>query len=237
MQQLQIKPGERALFVGRTGSGKTTGMLYYAQHCQPLCILILDSKNDVAFDDVPHSCILSGLDSDWLTPLTALSDISIVIVRPKPEEYAPVSLDNFLYNIYETTTNVCVCIDELYMVHRAGRAGRGLIALLTRGRSAHITVLSATQRPTWLSLFCLSETDYYMIYRLKLTKDIQRMQELTHEDNDLCPLDNFGYWCYSEVNDSLVAMPPVPLSIRSGTISSSPPNVSDEAVGGTLRLV
>ncbi len=198
-------------------------MLYYAMQQQRLPVVIVDSKNERAFDKLPNSLVCDGLTTDWIASYTSDSPVSTVVIRPYPEECTPDALDDFLYSIYETATNVCVCIDELYMVHKNGRAGRGLIALLTRGRSDNITVIGATQRPTWLSMFCLSEADYYMIYRLKLAKDRERMAELTGDTKTLEQLDKYHYWCYGETQDFLSSMPPVsqPLAATSVTPADS----------------
>jgi hypothetical protein len=233
----RIDPGQRALFVGRTGSGKTTGMLYHALECQRLAVLVLDSKHDSTFDHVPNSVICTSIYDDWLGMFSVDPVIRTVIVRPDIDESDPESLDDFLFRVYDTATNICVCIDELYMVHRGGRAGRGLTALLTRGRSAKITVLGATQRPTWLSLFCLSESNYYMIYQLKLQKDLQRMYELTGNDNVLRALDRFSYWGYRDAVNHLVAMPPVPVIALKGSHSPAPVVTADADTGGLLRLI
>lgn len=58
-----------------------------------------------------------------------------------------------------------------------GRAGSGLIALLTRGRSKGISVLMSTQRPAWLSRFCFTEAQKYYIYRLTDRRDSKVLGE------------------------------------------------------------
>ena len=164
---MYVRPGERVLISGKTGSGKTRGMIWLA-HRQSLPVIVLDTKIDPAFETLPGAFVVNGLDCDLSAIYAQHETLPQLIIRPNPHEYNADSLDAFLDYIYSSCENICVCIDELYSLHSNGRPGSGLISLITRGRSKRITVISGAQRPAWISLFCLSETDYYMIYLLQL---------------------------------------------------------------------
>ena len=206
-----IKPGSRLLVVGQTGSGKTRGMIYHAVR-QPLPIVILDTKIEGAFEAIPGATVSDGLDIGALyAHYDEHPDGAPVIIRPLAGEYEPGRLDAFLLALYDACEHACIVIDELYSVHVGTTAGPGLTALLTRGRSRGLTVIMGAQRPRRISLFCLSETDYYAVYRLRLLEDRARMAEAAGHPALKRETDRYFYWWVSAEGARL--MSPVPVHI------------------------
>ncbi|MGH8710375.1 MAG: hypothetical protein ACREVA_03540 [Burkholderiales bacterium] len=108
----------------------------------------------------------------------------------------PIYTDRLLFYLYQKFSNFGVYIDELYYIHRQGRAGSGLQAILTRGRSDNITFFGCTQRPSWISLFCLSEADYLGQFKLTLEKDRKTMYSIIGNKRVLVNPDKPYEWFY-----------------------------------------
>lgn len=96
-----------------------------------------------------------------------------------------------------------VYIDEAYAVAGQGvRPGRWLTALYTRGRELGIGVWAATQRPTWIPLFLLSESDWFIIFRLQMREDRDRLAGMAGERVRLPIPDTHGFYLYNTGQES-----------------------------------
>jgi hypothetical protein len=72
--------------------------------------------------------------------------------------------------------NCTVYVDELYGVVAPGaKPSPYLTALWTRGRELGVGAWAATQRPSWVPLFALSEAQHFFAFRLLLDEDRGRM--------------------------------------------------------------
>jgi len=204
-----LSPGQRLLVTGKTGSGKTRGMIWFAAR-QSLPVIILDTKNEEAFETLPHALIVDGLDLDFEN-IYKEQVPAFVVVRPSIAENDSEALDGFLLRCYEELTQVCIMIDELYSVAENSYPAPGLKAILTRGRSRRLTLISGSQRPAWIPLFCFSEADAFAVYRLSLEQDRQRLVNITGEAALKEPLDNFEFWWYTYALQAPVRHAAVPL--------------------------
>lgn len=94
---------------------------------------------------------------------------------------------------------ITVYIDELYLLSpNAGYQSPGLRALYTQGRELGIGVWGCMQRPTWVPLFTLSESEWVFQFRLRWAADRQRMAEevgLGEQVLQNIP-DRYGFWMY-----------------------------------------
>jgi len=203
MPALTLANGQRGLLAGKTGTGKTFGALFLLRHTQGP-IVILDSKIEPAFDtafppaDITHQDGLTG----------SYGPQRIRIVRPAPHELIkPAVLDAWLMQFDYPVT---IFIDELYQIHSpGGRAGPGLVGLLTRGRSKGVNVLMATQRPRFISGFCLTEADKYYVYWLSKPADRKVLAEATVPEIMQQP-PPYHFWFYSQGSRAATLYTPVP---------------------------
>ncbi len=200
---LLLKPGERGLIVGKTGSGKTLGAIFLLRYLPPP-VLILDTKGDENLPRAFHPSTLERHDSLWTGAYTA----PVNIVTPSARELSDIGqLDDWLTQLPAPAT---VYLDELYQIHGAsGRAGPGLIGLLTRGRSRGMTVLMSTQRPAWISRFCLTESENFYVYRLSDPSDRDRVARLTAPQIERIPR-RYHFWFYRQGKSKAVLYSPVP---------------------------
>lgn len=208
---LLLEPGQRGLLVGKTGSGKTQGALFMLRH-MPTPVVILDTKIEPSFETAFAPGSWSMQDGLW----TQADARSVHIVRPTPAESVDwMQIDAWLGTFMERGP-ITIYIDELYQVHgTGGRAGPGLVGLLTRGRSKGVTLLMSTQRPAWISRFCLTESEKYYVYRLNDPKDRQRLADVTSRDMLRAPR-RFHFWFYQSGRARAELFAPVPARIYRG---------------------
>lgn len=204
-----INPGKRAIAAGRTGSGKSTLAKWLLQ-VSPGHWIILNPKNTRAYDSLPDSNNVEGIDIAKIRK--SIEDFRFTIVTPKANQLQPETLDLFINWIITDYTDIGVCIDELYAVHKNGIAGEGLVGLLTRGRELKQSFFGLTQRPAWLSKFLFSEADYIIGMSLNLEADRKRMFEFTGKRMFLDKQPERKWLWYDVGADHLRSFEPVPIA-------------------------
>ena len=224
----QPKPGEHAFIAGQTGSGKSVLLSELIKQSRIAPIFVMDSKGDDVFltlnrPDESLEIYDKGIDSFSRyirQPTRKIADY--VIIRPPIDELdQPDILDEYLFLIYSSFRGKSIIVvDELYMIHKAGRCGRGLQALLTRGRSKGLSLFGATQRPAWISGFCLSEPTHYYIFRLMDVKDRKRLSHIGYNYNEL--MERYHYYCYDALDGMQANFDPLPFDEPIKPLSEKP---------------
>ena len=215
---MSINAGDHALIVGQTGSGKSVLLQRLIQESEIAPVFILDSKGDDGFLNLNQpgetSEIFDGGIFEFkkfiMQPVRRLP--TYIIIRPPLEEIMNhLILDDYLVEIYTKFKGQCLMIvDELYMIHKSGRCGNGLTAFLTRGRSQGKSLLGATQRPSWISGFCLSECTHYYVFRLIDINDRKRLTHIGYEKDKM--LDRFHFYEYNAKDGRGILKPPLPIA-------------------------
>lgn len=203
-----INPGERAVVAGRTGSGKSTLANWLLQR-SPGVWVILNPKLTKAYEKLPGSKVVSGFDDVKID--RAFREARFVIVNPKQQEARPEEMDYFVQWLHDSYEKVGLCVDELYTLHKNGKAGDGLLGWLTRGRELKQSFLGLTQRPAWLSQFVFSESNYIGEMSLNLPADRKRMFEFIGHEEALRNLPPRQWLWYNTEADSLRLFNPVPV--------------------------
>jgi len=72
-----------------------------------------------------------------------------------------------------------------------------LQAIYTRGRARGIGVWACTQRPRWVPLYTISESEHVFCFRLHLAEDRQRLAAYAGEQLLTVPQDQHGFWYYN----------------------------------------
>ena len=164
-RSFRIRSDERVGLVGKTGSGKT----YAAER------LLAPVRRLVVADPKGNLRDRWGLAEPDGRTARALDSGEPVRVRygfPADGDW-----DSVFQRVYEAG-DVTLYVDEAYGVLKSGRPTAGLTACYTRGREMGVSVWTATQRPAWVPLFMLSESDWYLMFRVQLAEDRKRMAQL-----------------------------------------------------------
>lgn len=198
-----IESGEHCLVVGQTGSGKSVCLQHLIRQSIIAPVFILDSKIDPGFMSLARpdetTVIISGgileFEKYIKKPVYKMADY--IVIRPPTDEIEePFLMDKYLLLIHNHIKTKClIVVDELYMIHRNGRSGPGLNAALTRGRSKGHNLLGATQRPAWVSQFCISEPTHYFIFRLLKKEDRARFGHIGFPKNLI--IDKFKFYRFN----------------------------------------
>jgi len=194
-----IEPGRHAVIVGQNGSGKSQMLIHLALENSQKRI-ILDTKKDDDFLHLAKGKQVTVTANNYREFLKHLKKplFDYLIVRPEKFELAdPRALDNYLSVIAELK-NYSTFIDEAYPFHsNGGRCYQGMTAILTRGRSAGLSLITCTQRPAWVSNFIYSESSIFFIFRLIQEKDRKKIAEFIPYNREM---PERYYFYYHDIN-------------------------------------
>lgn len=207
---LAIGRGKRALIAGMTGSGKTMAGLFLIHYVRDYPVFIFDTKIEDSFKKELGKMaeIVDGISN--YNPLKAKKPF--VILRPNSVEATdPELIDDVLFRIHDKVEGCTIYIDEAYQLHINGRAGPGLVGALTRGRSRKQTVIMNTQRPLWISRFCLTESDQFYIFRLGDKRDRQTLLQVIPDEQLLNIPPKYHFYFYSTSELAAQLYKPFPL--------------------------
>lgn len=185
-------PGERALIVGQTGSGKSAFLIWALKRVPMSPVIIYETKEEPKFAHLPNVQFVQSVEQ--LTDAYHDQQHDYIVMQPDIDTCSnPNMLDELLYNHYMAYPNSVCAIDELFMFHNNGRHGRGLLGLYTRGRSRGITTVACTQRPAWISGFSISEAQRYYAFYLEMEADKKKLKPALVKMSDP-PKYGFYYW-------------------------------------------
>lgn len=145
-----------------TGSGKTT-----------LARRLVSSRENAIVIDSKHELQWSGF--QITNSIRAAINGKHIIFRPESSAH----VDILLQWIYKAG-GWDVYIDEVYTLGRGSTNSypQSYIALLTRGRSRHITVWTGTQRPVFLPKFAFTESRHFFIMELGSADDSKHIARM-----------------------------------------------------------
>jgi len=196
MMNIVPKHGERAIIIGQTGSGKTAFARWLLSHMPGS--IIYDTKIEPKFNSLSGRVIckdvVSGIEAYRKDDK---NEVKYAVVRPSVViTQEPKLLDEMLYYHYENGRNLTAYLDETYQFHVNGKAGPGLLSLLTRGRSRGITTVMATQRPAWLSRFCFTESQKFYIFPVVDKRDWKTISEVVPEMDKMPKPPKYHFYYY-----------------------------------------
>lgn len=160
---------DRALFVGMTGSGKTT--LARALLASRAYVVVLDGKGTVRWPGWKRVTTLAAA--------AALDPVAHprIIYAPSAGELADDELAEGFYAWVYERRNTLLYIDEIYSVALGADLPFWLHALLTRGRERGCPVWGATQRPMFVPMAFLTEAEHAYLFRLQAPQDRKKVAD------------------------------------------------------------
>lgn len=198
-----LDKGQRGLLVGQTGSGKTQNALWQLRHTPIWPVIIFDTKIEPEFltlaDGDEKLQLIDGFEEyTQHSKLRRSERPDFAVVRPSIDEMGDVdAMDGYVRLAYEKFGPGLFYFDEVYNWHNRGAAGNGLIGLLTRGRSKGKTVLMATQRPSWISRFCVTESQKFYLHWLADSRDKKTLAEVVPNFDKLPDVPKHHFYHYS----------------------------------------
>lgn len=174
----------RAVFIGKTGTGKTTLAERVCANFEN--VVVLDSKADMAwngytvFDDLQ---------------LAKKAKVNRIIWQPNPHEQNEESYEDFFKWIYDRK-NTVVYIDEVLAICKNSQnMPFSYRACLTRGRSRGIGTFNSTQAPVYVPHWILSQSEHYFVFKMKLGTDREKVEMITGiSRNELDSLENHEFY-------------------------------------------
>lgn len=150
----------RVLVNGRTGSGKTQAAVWLLSQANFLSApwIVLNQKRTKIIDDIPGA---QHVKNDFRPKKPG-----IYIYHHIPD-LDDESLEDLLWYAW-ARGDIGVYTDEGYMINPRSPA---LNALYTQGREKHIPMITLSQRPTKISRFAVSESDFFMLFHIQDKKD------------------------------------------------------------------
>lgn len=209
-RRLIPEAGEHALFIGQNGSGKTRLARWVLERVTASPIVIYDTKDEADFLTMPNARLVH----EWEEVLEARDDemVDYIVFRPSVDvANDPKHMDALLLEHFKHLLGVPAYIDEVYSFHSGPRAGPGLNAMLTRGRSRKQSTFISTQRPRFLSNFCISETKHKYVFHVTMKDDRKRIADFIPGYDRLKKTRQYGFYYYNDRDGHLEEMAPIQL--------------------------
>lgn len=195
VKQVKLLSNERVITTGKTGSGKTFLMSYMTKTLNRL--VVLDGKGTL------NQWSLEPWSREGERRLKAGEPVRLRAMVPYKAEPGPY-WDKILEACFDAG-NVTIYIDELYAIVPPNQQASNILwACYTRGREFGVGVWACTQRPTWIPLVALSESEHYFMFRLSLDEDRRRMAAFMGSDVLKPITDEHGfYYCRAEWDNAI----------------------------------
>lgn len=173
MKPFDLDAGERIAICGKTGTGKST-LARRILAASDYRWLIFNPKRGKTYDRLPDLTTLTRINERAIRK--GLRDKQYVLLN-FGAEWDHADMDELMAWTIEEYENVGIAVDEAYTMHSGGRAGPGLMGLITRGRELRQSAIFCTQRPSWCTAFIFSEADYIAEFRLNRAADLKVMAD------------------------------------------------------------
>lgn len=175
---------QRAVFVGKTGCGKTTLAEKICANHNFVCVL--DSKAELNWSGYEICVNLDQVKS---------AKNSHIIWQPSIHEQNEDSYDSYFKWIYDRRNTVCYIDEVLAICKNSQNMPFWYRAILTRGRSRNIGCYNSTQAPVFVPHWILSQSEHYFVFQMRLETDREKVEKITGiPRGDLNSLQNHQFY-------------------------------------------
>jgi hypothetical protein len=174
---------DRALFVGKTGSGKT----FAAQHILPWYvdeetgvmrkrrhICIFDAKGLIRWPGYKRTTTIR----DFARKANDPKQFPFIIYAPAWKEIRDPDCHEKFFRICYERGHTTVYVDEVYSICKLDYYPPSAHAILTRGRELRVSFIGATQRPARIPVQLMSECDIMYAFHLRMLDDRKKMAQM-----------------------------------------------------------
>jgi len=189
------QPGEHVSVFGPTGRGKTTVLIELCElpgH-QPAVLLVTKRRDDMVRRLTRRGWILCrSLEDVKRTGEVRLLDRWAGLIPPPPKiVYWPTATGSIKQRRARLTAecerffdyaydqgHMTVAVDEALYVAEDLRLGASLRTIWHEGRASGVSLLAASQRPSWLPKSAYSSPTYLAIFRTNDPDDLRRLADI-----------------------------------------------------------
>jgi ABC-type oligopeptide transport system ATPase subunit len=197
---LNLRPNNRGLIVGKTGSGKTTLAKYLLYGFRR--VLVLDNKGLIKWEGFK----IARSRQEFRDFSARFAHVVFV-----PPEYGNVDDNEYFFDLCYLTGHCVVYVDEVYACSNRDEIPSSYKAIITRGRERGIACLSSTQRPKLIPQILFSESEQFYVFELRLAVDRQKVASTIDIREEDIPKKRYDFW-YSDIERD-VTIGPLRLSL------------------------
>lgn len=157
----------RAVFVGKTGCGKTTLAEKICGQFDNVCVL--DSKGELNWNGYQVFTDLNQV----------MRAQGRIIWQPNPHEQNAETYEKYFKWIYDRKNTVSYVDEVLAICKNSQDMPFWFRAILTRGRSRGVGSFNSTQAPVYVPHWILSQAEHYFVFRMKLETDREKVEKIT----------------------------------------------------------
>lgn len=208
MEQLAFPADDERHFIcGKTGTGKSVFGLWTLslRSYHEMAWIVIDSKLDPTIAEIRRAIEIGPGDRIPKRP-------GLYVVRPGIGQLQDGTMTEWLMKVW-TRGDTGLFFDEGYAFKPNDR---GVLAIMTQGRSKRIPVIALAQRPVNVSKTFMSEAEYYSVFHMHTPSDLDTIGDwLPRRDDDgnrVSPEaleDHECYW-YGSKQRQLVRLAPCP---------------------------
>jgi energy-coupling factor transporter ATP-binding protein EcfA2 len=196
LSQLTPRSGQRATFLGQTGSGKSWAMrAMIGAYLGRRQVVVCDTKWDPCWNRLKGARYVQTLEAVFRSKFPRWP---LVVWRPSGEQANdPEVFDKFYAWLFARGSTVAV-IDEVgQTVAGVTSYGSGFADVVTRGRVRGLIVFFGSQRPVLVPRIVFSESQHFFVFFVSDKRDRDTIAAFTNPVLSGNVPDEHGFWHYS----------------------------------------
>ena len=190
-QEIKLGREQHGFICGMTGGGKSKLAEYLVNDPDKPYSVVYDPKHSRTVSEWPNQTRIEN----W-SELISSDANRIVYSPPIPELKDKQRQLDFFQWIFEQQ-HVRVYVDECTSLLGNTDPNFWFKLCLTQGRERGVSVVTTTQRPSWIPLITMSEATKFYIFKLNMPEDMERIRKITGiTEDEQMRLGEHEFWYY-----------------------------------------